>query len=127
MTKLCEQCGEKHNPERPHCPKCGQAMVRQEKDRVIGWGCGNQWQSGCGFWIPRNPRISTDGYREREFCVECHGFVPHHFWIYDEETKFGKLRLGDWFCVKHFGPLPKGRENVQKDTKSLVAPIQRLS
>lgn len=123
VTKQCNECGKNHNPERPHCPKCGGAMVHQERDRIYGWGCGNQWYNGCGLWIPNNPRYSKDGAKERNFCVECKDFVPHHYWIYDHDTNdFGKMRVGDWFCVKHFGRLPKGRENVQKSTPALSSP-----
>lgn len=119
MTKQCEECGKNHNPERPHCPSCGQAMVYQDRDCVVGWGCGNQWRSGCGFWIPRNPRQSRRyDSLESESCCECKGFTPHHFWIYDEKGG----RRGDWFCVKCYGPLPVGRENVQKQTKALKHP-----
>ena len=129
MVKQCKECGERHNTERSHCPKCGRAMVRQDRDRIYGWGCGNQWHIGCSFWIPNDPRWSKAGSRsgfvERKYCLECHGFVSHHFWIYDEETqKWGKRRQGDWFCVKCFGPLPEGRENVQKDTPLLNCPAR---
>ncbi len=119
MTKLCEVCWVKHNPERPHCPKSGGPMSRRQLDLIPGWGCGTQWAPGCGFWIPENPRES---YR-RKFCCECKNFASHHYWVYDIETEdFGKIRVGDWFCVKCFGPLPKGRENVQKSSPNLTKP-----
>ena len=116
----CKVCREKHNPERPHCPQCGLAMVQQQRDRIFGWGCGNQWHSGCYFWIPYDPRQNSD----RKFCLECHDFVPHHFWIYDGESPCGKRRWGEWFCVECFGPLPVGRENVQKHTRALSSPAR---
>lgn len=124
MTELCKMCQKRHNPDRPHCPNCGQAMVQQQKNRIFGWGCGNQWHNGCCFWMPDEPRRSKDGgLQERNYCLKCHGFVPHHFWIYDEKKECGNQRLGDWFCVKHFGPLPIGRENVQKRTpRTLSSP-----
>lgn len=129
MVKHCEVCDKRHDPSRPHCPQCGRAMVQQQRDCIFGWGCGNQWHGGCGFWIPNNPRDcrwwSRGRYREREFCCECAGFVPHHFWIYDEESeRWGKMLMGDWFCVKCFGPLPSGRENVQKNTPLLTSPAR---
>jgi len=117
-VKQCEECGKRHNPERPHCPQCGQAMSQHQQDRIFGWGC---WPFGCGFWIPDDPRRSKDGgLRERKWCCECKGFVPHHFWIYDEKGK----RWGDWLCVRCYGSLPEGRENVQKDTPSLSRPAR---
>ena len=123
MFKECKECGKKHNPARPHCPQCGQAMSHQERDRIFGWGCGTPWTTGCGFWIPNDPRQSKAGFRERKWCSECKGFTPHHFWIYDEESqRWGKRRWGEWFCVKCYGPLPNGRENVQKDTLLLSRP-----
>lgn len=118
----CKVCREKHNPERPHCPRCGLAMVKQQRDRIFGWGCGNQWHGGCSFWIPYDPRQN----RDRNYCLECHGFVLHHFWIYDENSEqYGKRRQGEWFCVKCFGPLPADRENVQKYTGALNPPTRR--
>ena len=123
MTKHCDECGTKHNLERPHCPSCGRVMVRKQKDCIPGWGCGNDWHRGWGFWIPENPRES---YR-RKFCLDCKGFVPHHYWVYDKKTDSGKMRVGDWFCIKHLGRLPAGRENIKNFSNPLPPPKAALS
>lgn len=108
--ECCKECMRRHDPNRPHCPVCGKAMVSQDRDCIWGWGCGNRYTSGCYFWMPRDPRRSSDGgLNERNFCSDCDEFTPHHFWIYVENNK----RLGNWFCVNCFGPLPSERENVQ--------------
>lgn len=65
QLEKCKECGDRHNPERPHCPVCGEAMVREQKAGIPGWGCGKWSGSGCYYrrmvvggpstWISDNP------------------------------------------------------------------------
>ena len=132
MVKHCGECEQRHDPKRPHCPKCGSAMVHQQRDCFSGWGCGNQWHNGCGCWIPDSPRHSKtgsrSGYGERNHCRACDNYTPHHFWIYDVAVQGGgKWRTSDWFCVTCYGPLPEGRENVRKDMPWLNRPERLIA